>query len=142
MSGGMNVTDILFLSDKSLRRPALRSCCMPDAAEFCGKKFWFFFFFMDIVKLQIQKKRKGAFIFVQQSIQWRIAGDRWLRGSGRGGCQQWSAWFLYGRIPGIGGKRGRGTGAHCYAKFRLSSVIEKDHSESVSGKCKKRRHCL
>ena len=54
----MNVTDILFLSDKCLRRPALRSCCMPDAAEFCGKKIWFFSISMDIVKLQIQKKGK------------------------------------------------------------------------------------
>lgn len=73
--------DILFVRQMP-RRPALRSCCMPDAAEFCGKIIWFFFFSMDIVKLQIQRKRKGVFIFVQQSIQWRTAGDRWLRGSG------------------------------------------------------------
>ena len=55
--------DILFVRQMP-RRPALRSCCMPDAAEFCGKIIWFFFFSMDIVKLQIQKKRKGVFIFV------------------------------------------------------------------------------
>ena len=37
--------------------PALPSI-LPIPGEFCGKKIWFFSFSMDIVKLQIQKKRK------------------------------------------------------------------------------------
>ena len=75
----MNVTGHSFCQTN-----AAPSCpqIMLHAAEFCGKIIWFFFFSMDIVKLQIQRKRKGVFIFAQQSIQWRTAGDRWLRGSG------------------------------------------------------------